>query len=415
MEHMKKTAILLLSIGAMCGIFAAKFNLDLYASKFDSIPIAVLPFANKGAAVLDTNRPWQVIGDDLAFSGRFNVLRADKPDTAAYAANNVGVQIDGEYTLTGNTIVLDCFLRDAAAGEQIVGRKYQGDLKHLRTMAHRFANEMMEIMLGEKGYFTSLIVYVRDDGKNKNLWIMDYDGGNQRAITNAAGINIFPSFADSSSVIWTSFLRGKPDLYKGNIVTGRSEIFMYSRYVTTSPSVSTVDGRIVFASSRNGNMDIYVCEPDKSGLKQITFNKAVDTSPCWSPNGYQVAFCSDRAGSPQIYVMDADGANVKRLTFEGNYADSPAWSPKGDRIAYQMQTDWKFDIWTIGVNGANPVKVTTCPGSNEYPTWSPDGSHIAFSSGRGGAIDMCVVRADGTDLQRITKSGQAKMADWSHF
>lgn len=405
------SAVLLMAANAL---FAERINLEVYASRFDSIPLAVIDFKSLGGA-LAKDFPWQIIAEDLAWTGRFNVLRLEKPDSARMASSNIGVLINGSYSVSGNNVKVSCCFLDAGTRDTLLGRKYEGDLKALRAMAHKFSNEMVEVVLGEKGPFTRKIVYVKDEGRTKNLWSMDYDGYNQRAITNSPTINIFPTFADSTTIIWCSYLRGKPDLYKGSIVTGKSDIFMYSRYVTASPNISSIDGRVVFASSRNGNMDIFICEPDGSNSKQITFTKAVDTSPSWSPNGAQIAFISDRSGSPQVYVMDIDGSNQKRITFEGSYQDSPAWSPKGDKIAYQSQKDWKFDIWLVNPDGSNAAQVTTCPGNNEYPTWSPEASHIAFSSGRGSATDIYVVRADGSDLRRISQAGNAKMPDWSHF
>ena len=138
----------------------------------------------------------------------------------------------------------------------------------------------------------------------------------------------------------------------------------------SSPDVSPVDGTVAYASSKNGNLDIYTCNPDGTNVKQLTAHYGVDTSPSWSPNGYQIAFTSDRSGNPHIYVMDAEGGNQRRLTFEGKYADSPAWSPKGDKIAFQMMGEnGSFDIYTIAPDGSKLTKVTNMPGNNEYPTW----------------------------------------------
>jgi TolB protein len=306
-------------------------------------------------------------------------------------------------------------LRDAKTHEELVEKHFNGEVKLLRRMMHCFSNDMVEILFNTKGVFLSKMLCVKDDGDIKNIMIMDYDGFNQRQLTFNKSINIFPVFVDSTTFIWTSFIRNHPDLFKGSITTGRSMPLVSSRFVQTSPSVSLIDGKVTFASTRDGNMEIYSCDADGSGVKRLTFSKAVDTSPCWSPNGYQIAFTSDRGGSPQIYVMDADGANTRRLTFEGNYQDSPAWSPKGDKIAYMSMTGGRFDIWTIQPDGSDPVQITTNAGSNEYPSWSPDGAHIAFSCHTGVKTDIYSIKADGTHVRKITNPGNVKMSDWSNF
>ncbi len=394
---------------------AARIDLQAYASSFDSIPIAVLDFRPLSGASLTGDEPWKVVADDLEFSGRFVVVRTARVDTALFAANNVGIFVDGEYSVSDNAVTLDCYIHDVVSLDLVVGKKYKGEERHLRSMAHRYSNHLMEMLLGEHGPFESKIVFVQDKGPTKNLVIMDFDGHNEKQLTTSTWVNVFPAFVDSNTMVWTSFYRGKPDIYKGSIATGKYEIFVYSRFVDTSPSYSPIVGRVAYASSRNGDLDIYTCNLDGSDKKQLTHHRAIDTSPCWSPNGYQIAFTSDRSGQPQIYVMDVDGVNTKRLTFQGKYQDSPAWSPKGDKDAYTSFQNGKFDIWTINPDGSEAKQVTNVAGNNEYPAWSPDASHIAFSSTRGGKSDIYAVRPDGTGVKRLSSVGNAKMPDWSRF
>jgi TolB protein len=413
---MKAYCALLLGISIFVSVcLAEKVHLESYATNPDSIPIGILPFSAQSDAAIKSNEPWKVIADDLDFSGKFMVVRGQKGDSLVFAQKSVAIYIAGRYTMRGSLVAVDCFLRDARTHEELVEKHYNGEIKFMRGMMHGFSNDMVEMLFNTKGIFHSKLLFVKDEGAIKNIIIMDYDGFNQRQLTSNKSINIFPVFFDSSAFIWTSFIRGHPDLFKGSIATGKSFALVSSKFVQTSPSVSLIDGKVTFASTRDGNMEIYSCDADGTGLKRLTSTKAIDTSPCWSPNGYQIAFTSDRGGSPQIYVMDADGANTRRLTFEGNYQDSPAWSPKGDKIAYMSMSGGTFEIWTIQPDGSNPVQVTTNAGSNEYPAWSPDGAFIAFSCHIGNKTDIYTIKADGTHVRKITSSGNAKMPDWSNF
>src|SRR5688500_9863029 len=62
-------------------------------------------------------------------------------------------------------------------------------------------------------------------------------------------------------------------------------------------------GKIVFASNREADMDIYVVNNDGSGRDQLTDSRSVDSQPAWSPDGTKIAFESDRDGNVEIYVM----------------------------------------------------------------------------------------------------------------
>ena len=393
---------------------AEKVNLSVYASNLDSIAIAVLPFKSTGETNLAKDEPWKVLANDLEFSGRFSVSRIVRADTAEMAKNNVPLYVDGEFEVFGQYVRVNCFLRDAKSGDLLVEKKYESDMRHVRSAGHKFADQLVEMLFNEKGFFESKILFVKDEGAKKNIMLMDWDGDNMRALTVTTTINIFPVFVDSTAFLWTSFIRGHPDIYKGTI-GGAGGAVMASRFIQTSPAYSPITGKIVFASARDGNMEIYTCDLDGRNIRRLTNARSIETSPCWSPNGFQIAFTSDRVGQPKIFVMDADGTKVHQLTFEGGYQDSPAWSPKGDKIAYQCITNGKFEIWTANTDGSSISQVTNCPGDNEYPTWASDGMHIAFSSKRGTNSDLYAVKADGTRLMRLTTTGNAKMPDWSSF
>jgi TolB protein len=66
-------------------------------------------------------------------------------------------------------------------------------------------------------------------------------------------------------------------------------------------------------------------------------------------------------------------------------------------------------------DGMGLTRLTHSPGNDAHPAWSPDGKWIAFSSGRGRfkdemarggggqpTPDVFVMRADGTDVRRLT-------------
>jgi CHRD domain/WD40-like Beta Propeller Repeat len=69
------------------------------------------------------------------------------------------------------------------------------------------------------------------------------------------------------------------------------------------------NGEIAFVSTRDGNSDIYVMNPDGTG--QTSLIPGPDSNeqfPAFSPDGEQLAFSSDRDGNEEIYVTDLDGS-----------------------------------------------------------------------------------------------------------
>lgn len=135
--------------------------------------------------------------------------------------------------------------------------------------------------------------------------------------------------------------------------------------------------KIVFASDRDGNSEIYMMNPDGRGQVNLTHHRAHDYSPVWSPTGRQILFASERGGNvSDLYVMDADGDSVRRVFRKRVERRSPAWSPDGEQIAYYRVDGGEVAIYTASIKGTAEKRIAI----GMHPDWAPDGSEIAFMS-----------------------------------
>ena len=178
---------------------------------------------------------------------------------------------------------------------------------------------------------------------------------------------------------------------------------------------STLWGKIVFYSKRDGNLEIYRMDSDGDNQIRLTFNEAADRCPTWSPNGQQIAFHSYRDGNAEVYVMDADGSNPRNLTRHPAFDVRPQWHPDGKRIAFMRGEDIGR-IYTIDLKGDNLQLVTEAEFIGDLK-WSPDGKRIAFEASinqDGGEI--YVVNANGTNQwlgsETVPRSSM-RLGDWA--
>lgn len=120
----------------------------------------------------------------------------------------------------------------------------------------------------------------------------------------------------------------------------------------------TANSKIAFASTRDGNYEIYVMNPDGTNQTRLTNNNAEDAQPSWSPDGTKIAFDSYRDGNLEIYVMNTDGTGQTRLTNNPAIDGEPSWSPDGTKIAFASWRSGGSNIFVMNSDGSNPVQLT---------------------------------------------------------
>ena len=139
--------------------------------------------------------------------------------------------------------------------------------------------------------------------------------------------------------------------------------------------------KILFTSSRDGNRDIYMMNPDGSEQVNLTQHRAEDMLAVWSPRGDKILFVSNRQGTGvrDLYVMDPDGSNIRRVFKRKarGRRESPAWSTNGNQFVYNY-TDWDRGEFGLYLGTFGEEDVAPLPYGNGS-AWSPDGSEIACS------------------------------------
>lgn len=206
---------------------------------------------------------------------------------------------------------------------------------------------------------------------------------------------------------------------KGKIVKQLTDLPGYDAEATVSP-----DGKkIVFTSTRNGDLDLYTCDIDGKNVKQVTFELGYDGGAFFSPDSKKLVF---RASRPQtledikeykellaqglvmptnmeIYTCNVDGSDLKQVTHLGKANWAPFFTPNGKKIIFssnhQSPRGYDFHLFMINADGSGLEQVTSESYFNAFPMFSPDGKKLVFSSNRNnhGTRDTNLFIADWVD------------------
>jgi len=211
-----------------------------------------------------------------------------------------------------------------------------------------------------------------DGGGRDNVWSMNRDGGDARAISRHPE-DAHPSWSgDGGRIAFDSLLgpdKSAPRLYVHDDLTGNNEprMIMFGSYeIRGRVSTWLSDGRIVF----NG------CN-------------------YW-----------DTGGDCGLYAVWDGGGQPSRLTSSADDTAADAAAPGsagagGQRIAFMSRRDGNWEIYVMNWDGGDQQNLSRSPGNDGLPAWSPDGQWIAFVSDRSGQWALWAMRPDGSVSRQL--------------
>ena len=333
----------------------------------------------------------------------------------------------GALSVSNGRLVVYGWLDDTSntANPQVLGKQYNEAASQdmARTVAHRFADEIIARLGGGiNGIAETKIYFISSRTGSKEVWVMDYDGANQHAVTHLGSISLSPRISpDNSRVAFAALGREGWSIRMYSLELGRLVSFPAGTTggSNQSPAWSADGSKLAFSSSRTGDPEIWVADASGGGAKRITYFKGPDVAPVWNPRtNSQLAWVSGRTGLPQIYTMEADGTNLQRVTDQG-YAVSPNWSPNGQFLTFSWMRKYgpgepgSNDLYLMDIASKQWVQLTHDSGRNDSPCWSPDGRHIVFQSHRSGSDQIWTMLADGSNVKQLTFKGANTQPNWS--
>ena len=195
---MKKLAIILFITSS--AFAQTQITTTIGANQAASVTRVAVPFPDlaSGIDAAQVNQAFFApLTRDIAASGVFAI--APLPPNVAITADllkriNAMNLLKLTVATEKDDFVVGARLSDTAGGE-IFGKQYRGPAAALTKTAHMIADAMVRAINGKPGIFLSQIAFASNRDGASEIYLMDWDGGNQRRITYHNGLSILPSWS----------------------------------------------------------------------------------------------------------------------------------------------------------------------------------------------------------------------------
>ncbi|MCX8491730.1 MAG: hypothetical protein ORN54_11745 [Cyclobacteriaceae bacterium] len=171
-------------------------------------------------------------------------------------------------------------------------------------------------------------------------------------------------------------------------------------------TVSPKGDKIVFTSTRNGDLDLYTMDINGENVNQITNELGYDGGAFFSPDGKKIVFRASRftteetrkeyidylkqglvaPTSMEIFTCNVDGSDLKQLTQLGKANWAPFYHPSGKKIIFSSnhkgKRGFEFNLFMINTDGSGLEQISYDKVFDSFPMFSPDGKKVIFSSNR---------------------------------
>lgn len=306
---------------------------------------------------------------------------------------------------------------------------YKGE-KHFRNLRKLTSGrENAEAYFSYDG--TKLVYQTTNGHPCDQIYTMNTDGSDKKLVSSGKGRTTCSYFfPDDKRILYASTFAAaencppSPDYSKGYVWALYNEYDIYSanadgsdiRVLTSSPgydaeaTVSPKGDKIIFTSTRDGDLELYSMNPDGSGIKRLTYEPGYDGGAYYSYDGTMIVYRASRPkegkelneykellqqglirpNALEIFVMNADRSNKRQVTDNGAANFGPYFFPDGKRIIFCSNmgdpAGRNFDLWAINTDGTGLEQITFNDTFDGFPMFSMDGRKFVFCSNRSAEV-----------------------------
>lgn len=298
---------------------------------------------------------------------------------------------------------------------------------HLRHVTQlTFGGQNAEAYFSDDGR-RLIFMSTRDPYGCDQIFTMNTDGSDVRLVSTGMGRTTCGYFYPAGKhILYSSTHQAakscppRPDYSHGYVWAVYSSYQIYyatqdgkiEKALTTGPGYNaeatlSADGKkIVFTSSRDGDLDIYTMTADGTNVRRLTNTLGYDGGPFFSPDGKWIVYRAHHPVSDEekarykallaqdlvepsemdLWIMREDGSQQQQITHLGGASFAPVFFPDSRRILfasnYEHPGSSQFELYAVNRRGKELERVSWVGGFNAFPQFSPEGNRVVFVSNR---------------------------------
>lgn len=224
------------------------------------------------------------------------------------------------------------------------------------------------------------------------------------ATTEGASAECPPTPDRSQGYVWP--LYPSYDLVWQDGPGGAVTPFLPSPGYDAEATVCMKTGRVIFTSTRDGDLELYSANADGSDLKRLTNTPGYDGGAYFTPSCEEIVWRASRPTGDalkdyqrllkeglvrpsqlELYMAKADGSEVRQLTQNGAANFGPYPTPDASGVIFSTNvgaSPREFDLQLVSRDGGPLTQITFTTGFDGFPMFSPDGRYLVFASNRAG-------------------------------
>jgi len=235
-----------------------------------------------------------------------------------------------------------------------------------------------------------------------HIYLMNVDGGNQRALTQGAMDDRHPVWTpDGKALLFDSDDGKAHEIWTVNVADGHRKQVTHLGAEASFASPSPDGQHIAFYLFKDQVLDLWTARIDGSDARPLTKGLAIAknnqcTFAChqaaWNPDGQSIVYSAGELDS--IWSVPSNGGNPSSIIDDGEDNHFP-WFMADGRLGYITEhispiQSWT-DAWVYDFKGGKPTLLQAQMSPQGPFEWSADNKKVLFHSPRAGSFEIYLI------------------------